>query len=241
MAGRALISFHACHPLRAWNWNAFISGRLGSASSSSSCGSAEFMGEVIPHHPGIPRLLLLSFFLPQSELFATKRTPTRLTSIPSFSGLPRQDSGHWWTSFFFAKPNQPGMQSGSEHQKWEGNCMRVKAFQNKQKTTKQCCPLVCLHRTNMSCVLQKRNLHSDQRSGDLHRQGNGSEEAGQREQRDGQVRVLGSSNSVLDRRTFFWLLFPAPSSCRLSHKDGDYDGVFFFFHFLIECAFHICI
>ncbi|KAM3617801.1 uncharacterized protein V6R79_011407 [Siganus canaliculatus] len=48
--------------------------RLGSASSSSSCGSAEYTGEVIPHHPG----------------------------------LPRQDSGHWWTSFFFAKPTMNG-------------------------------------------------------------------------------------------------------------------------------------
>ncbi|XP_074537685.1 pancreatic progenitor cell differentiation and proliferation factor A [Halichoeres trimaculatus] len=57
--------------------------RLGSASSNSSCGSAEYTGEFIPHHPG----------------------------------LPRQDSGHWWTSFFFAKPNQPGMQNGSDHQK----------------------------------------------------------------------------------------------------------------------------
>ncbi|XP_077571745.1 pancreatic progenitor cell differentiation and proliferation factor B-like [Stigmatopora nigra] len=44
--------------------------RIGSTSSSSSCSSAEYSGEVIPHHPG----------------------------------LPRQDSGHWWTSFFFAKP-----------------------------------------------------------------------------------------------------------------------------------------
>ncbi|KAF3697202.1 Pancreatic progenitor cell differentiation and proliferation factor A [Channa argus] len=54
--------------------------RLGSNSSNSSCGSAEYTGEVIPHHPG----------------------------------LPRQDSGHWWTSFFFGKQNQPGMQGGSE-------------------------------------------------------------------------------------------------------------------------------
>lgn len=29
-----------------------VPGRLGSASSSSSCGSAEYSGEVIPHHPG---------------------------------------------------------------------------------------------------------------------------------------------------------------------------------------------
>ncbi|KAF0035642.1 pancreatic progenitor cell differentiation and proliferation factor A [Scophthalmus maximus] len=57
--------------------------RIGSTSSNSSCGSAEFSGEVIPHHPG----------------------------------LPRQDSGHWWTSFFFAKQNQPGAQSGPDSQK----------------------------------------------------------------------------------------------------------------------------
>uniref|UniRef100_A0A8C6T1W1 Pancreatic progenitor cell differentiation and proliferation factor a n=1 Tax=Neogobius melanostomus TaxID=47308 RepID=A0A8C6T1W1_9GOBI len=54
--------------------------RLGSNSSNSSCGSAEYTGEIIPHHPG----------------------------------LPRQDSGHWWTSFFFAKP---GIQNGSESQR----------------------------------------------------------------------------------------------------------------------------
>ncbi|KAI3357854.1 hypothetical protein L3Q82_016246, partial [Scortum barcoo] len=47
--------------------------RIGSTSSSSSCGSSEYSGEVIPHHPG----------------------------------LPKQDSGHWWSSFFFGK--QPGM------------------------------------------------------------------------------------------------------------------------------------
>ncbi|XP_041860545.1 pancreatic progenitor cell differentiation and proliferation factor A [Melanotaenia boesemani] len=57
--------------------------RLGSNSSNSSCGSAEYAGEAIPHHPA----------------------------------LPRQDSGHWWTSFFFAKQNQPGMQNGSDNQK----------------------------------------------------------------------------------------------------------------------------
>ncbi|KAM8864323.1 pancreatic progenitor cell differentiation and proliferation factor A [Spinachia spinachia] len=57
--------------------------RLGSNSSNSSCGSAEYAGEVIPHPPG----------------------------------LQRQDSGHWWTSFFFAKPNQPGMPTGSDTQK----------------------------------------------------------------------------------------------------------------------------
>ncbi|XP_061590785.1 pancreatic progenitor cell differentiation and proliferation factor B-like [Cololabis saira] len=47
--------------------------RISSTSSSSSCGSSDYNGEVIPHHPG----------------------------------LPKQDSGHWWSSFFFGR--QPGM------------------------------------------------------------------------------------------------------------------------------------
>ncbi|KAL1020633.1 hypothetical protein UPYG_G00002690 [Umbra pygmaea] len=55
--------------------------RIGStSSSSSSCGSSEFSGEVIPHHPG----------------------------------LPKQDAGHWWSSFFFGKPTQPGMTTLTE-------------------------------------------------------------------------------------------------------------------------------
>ncbi|XP_063065394.1 pancreatic progenitor cell differentiation and proliferation factor A-like [Engraulis encrasicolus] len=49
--------------------------RIGSTSSNSSCGSAEYSGEVIPHPPGVAR----------------------------------QDSGHWWSSFFFGKQSQPGM------------------------------------------------------------------------------------------------------------------------------------
>ncbi|KAK7877912.1 hypothetical protein WMY93_031441 [Mugilogobius chulae] len=55
--------------------------RLGSNSSNSSCGSAEYTGEVIPHHPA----------------------------------LPRQDSGHWWTSFFFAKPGMHESQNGAAY------------------------------------------------------------------------------------------------------------------------------
>ncbi|KAB1278398.1 hypothetical protein Cadr_000007210 [Camelus dromedarius] len=31
---------------------------LGSTSSNSSCGSAEYPGEAIPHHPGLPQTLL---------------------------------------------------------------------------------------------------------------------------------------------------------------------------------------
>jgi len=55
--------------------NDYYRRRIGSTSSSSSCGSSEYTGEVIPHHPG----------------------------------LPKQDAGHWWSSFFFGKQNTPGM------------------------------------------------------------------------------------------------------------------------------------
>jgi len=42
-----------------------LPGRLGSNSSSSSCGSAEYTGEVIPHHPGRERNMdfVLKIFL----------------------------------------------------------------------------------------------------------------------------------------------------------------------------------
>ncbi|XP_048877841.1 pancreatic progenitor cell differentiation and proliferation factor B-like [Brienomyrus brachyistius] len=60
--------------------------RIGSTSSSSSCGSLESSGELIPHHPG----------------------------------LPRQDSGHWWSTFFFGKHNQPGMITQAESQQKVG-------------------------------------------------------------------------------------------------------------------------
>ncbi|XP_034027664.1 pancreatic progenitor cell differentiation and proliferation factor B [Thalassophryne amazonica] len=58
--------------------NDYYRRRIGSTSSNSSCGSSEYIGEVIPHHPG----------------------------------LPRQDSGHWWSSFFFGK--QMGMSPVTE-------------------------------------------------------------------------------------------------------------------------------
>ncbi|XP_021422455.2 pancreatic progenitor cell differentiation and proliferation factor B isoform X2 [Oncorhynchus mykiss] len=63
--------------------NDYYRRRIGSTSSSSSCGSSEYSGEVIPHHPG----------------------------------LPKQDSGHWWSSFFFGKQNQPGMTTLTEEAK----------------------------------------------------------------------------------------------------------------------------
>uniref|UniRef100_A0A9J7YFQ2 Pancreatic progenitor cell differentiation and proliferation factor b n=1 Tax=Cyprinus carpio carpio TaxID=630221 RepID=A0A9J7YFQ2_CYPCA len=68
-----------------------FSGRIGSTSSSSSCGSSEYSGEVIPHHPG----------------------------------LPKQDSGHWWSSFFFGKQNQPGMGTLTEEAQQKSGVMSV--------------------------------------------------------------------------------------------------------------------
>uniref|UniRef100_A0A8C1B194 Pancreatic progenitor cell differentiation and proliferation factor a n=1 Tax=Cyprinus carpio carpio TaxID=630221 RepID=A0A8C1B194_CYPCA len=35
-------------------------------------------------------------------------------------GLARQDSGHWWSSFFFGKQNQMGTLTGSESQQKAG-------------------------------------------------------------------------------------------------------------------------
>ncbi|XP_031421951.1 pancreatic progenitor cell differentiation and proliferation factor B [Clupea harengus] len=57
--------------------------RIGSTSSNSSCSSSEYSGEVIPHHPG----------------------------------LPKQDSGHWWSSFFFGKQVQMGTLAEENQQK----------------------------------------------------------------------------------------------------------------------------
>ncbi|KAL1249809.1 hypothetical protein QQF64_020814 [Cirrhinus molitorella] len=65
--------------------------RIGSTSSSSSCGSSEYSGEVIPHHPG----------------------------------LPKQDSGHWWSSFFFGKQNQPGMGTLTEEAQQKSGVVSV--------------------------------------------------------------------------------------------------------------------
>ncbi|XP_004410175.1 PREDICTED: pancreatic progenitor cell differentiation and proliferation factor [Odobenus rosmarus divergens] len=46
--------------------------RLGSTSSNSSCGSAEYGGEAIPHHPGLPKAdpghWWASFFFGKSTL-----------------------------------------------------------------------------------------------------------------------------------------------------------------------------
>uniref|UniRef100_A0A8C2EDI2 Pancreatic progenitor cell differentiation and proliferation factor B-like n=1 Tax=Cyprinus carpio TaxID=7962 RepID=A0A8C2EDI2_CYPCA len=64
---------------------------IGSTSSSSSCGSSEYSGEVIPHHPG----------------------------------LPKQDSGHWWSSFFFGEQNQPGMGTLTEEAQQKSGVVSV--------------------------------------------------------------------------------------------------------------------
>lgn len=72
--------------------------------------------------------ILLIVRLHQTRFFSNIRV------VP---GLPRQDSGHWWTSFFFAKPSQPGMQNGSEHQKWA-----FKYMTKTSKTSKTWRPLI---------------------------------------------------------------------------------------------------
>nr|XP_044604178.1 pancreatic progenitor cell differentiation and proliferation factor isoform X2 [Equus asinus] len=74
--------------------------RLGSTSSNSSCGSAEYPGEAIPHHPGLPKAdpghWWASFFFGKSTLpfMATvlespeHKTPKRKMREPS--SLPPQ-------------------------------------------------------------------------------------------------------------------------------------------------------
>ncbi|XP_034028904.1 pancreatic progenitor cell differentiation and proliferation factor A-like [Thalassophryne amazonica] len=61
-------------------------------------------------------------------------------ALPHHPGLPRQDSGHWWTSFFFAKQNQPGTQNASDSQKnrtyavtsGQGGCITREMVLNRQ-------------------------------------------------------------------------------------------------------------
>lgn len=71
------------HEVVSLSWSAFISGRLGSASSNSSCGSADYMGEVIPHHPGIESVIVIIFFL----LYLYTKQCSCLTSM-LFQGFP---------------------------------------------------------------------------------------------------------------------------------------------------------
>lgn len=59
-----------------------ISGRLGSTSSSGSCGSADYIGEVIPHHPGTKTCLCLSL----SETFVSCSSNTHFHSSQDFQG-----------------------------------------------------------------------------------------------------------------------------------------------------------
>uniref|UniRef100_A0A8C7ZEM0 Pancreatic progenitor cell differentiation and proliferation factor a n=1 Tax=Oryzias sinensis TaxID=183150 RepID=A0A8C7ZEM0_9TELE len=82
--------------------------RLGSSSSSSSCGSSEYTGEVIPHHPGLE---IDSFLCLKKRILVHRLI---LQYFLYLSALPRQDSGHWWTSFFFTKQNPA---NGSDNQK----------------------------------------------------------------------------------------------------------------------------
>ncbi|XP_063315623.1 pancreatic progenitor cell differentiation and proliferation factor [Pelobates fuscus] len=60
--------------------------RLGSTSSNSSCGSVDYQGEVIPHHPGLPKSdpghWWASFFFGKS----THPVMTTLSEFPENSG-----------------------------------------------------------------------------------------------------------------------------------------------------------
>ncbi|KAE8292650.1 Pancreatic progenitor cell differentiation and proliferation factor B [Larimichthys crocea] len=94
--------------------------RIGSTSSSSSCGSSEYSGEVIPHHPG----------------------------------LPKQDSGHWWSSFFFGK--QPGMTPLTEE-------AQQNPLFNMTKTTRQSVDHECTPTKNMN-FMRKRPKRQGQGS-----------------------------------------------------------------------------
>ncbi|KAM6164884.1 pancreatic progenitor cell differentiation and proliferation factor [Rhynchocyon petersi] len=66
--------------------------RLGSTSSNSSCGSAEYPGEAIPHHPGLPKAdpghWWASFF------FGKTSVPFMATVLesPERSGRPQASS-----------------------------------------------------------------------------------------------------------------------------------------------------
>ncbi|XP_039590836.1 pancreatic progenitor cell differentiation and proliferation factor-like [Polypterus senegalus] len=52
--------------------------RLGSTSSNSSCGSSEYSGEVIPHHPGLPKSDPGHWW---SSFFFGKHVPPAMTTV----------------------------------------------------------------------------------------------------------------------------------------------------------------
>ncbi|NP_001090325.1 pancreatic progenitor cell differentiation and proliferation factor B [Xenopus laevis] len=67
--------------------------RLGSTSSNSSCGSVDYSGEVIPHHPGLPKSdpghWWASFFFGKP----THPVMTTVSESPENSGSFRITSG----------------------------------------------------------------------------------------------------------------------------------------------------
>uniref|UniRef100_A0A8D0L1M0 Pancreatic progenitor cell differentiation and proliferation factor n=1 Tax=Sphenodon punctatus TaxID=8508 RepID=A0A8D0L1M0_SPHPU len=79
--------------------------RLGSTSSNSSCGSAEYSGEVIPHHPVNGK--------PGTPVDEGVKALGPHGAFPQ-AGLPKSDPGHWWASFFFGKSTHPIMTTLSE-------------------------------------------------------------------------------------------------------------------------------
>ncbi|XP_018415316.1 PREDICTED: pancreatic progenitor cell differentiation and proliferation factor [Nanorana parkeri] len=68
--------------------------RLGSTSSNSSCGSVDYSGEVIPHHPGLPKSdpghWWASFFFgkpPHPLMTTVSESPENSRSIHVTNGL----------------------------------------------------------------------------------------------------------------------------------------------------------
>ena len=80
----------------------FSLGRLGSTSSNSSCGSAEYPGEAIPHQPG-------ECSVPSVPRAMPRERQQHFDFASLLLGLPKADPGHWWASFFFGKSTLPFM------------------------------------------------------------------------------------------------------------------------------------
>ncbi|EFB18811.1 hypothetical protein PANDA_015264, partial [Ailuropoda melanoleuca] len=81
---------------------------LGSSSSNSSCGSAEYAGEAIPHHPGECRATPFRWGAPSGGNPISSGQQHHDPNL-LLSGLPKADPGHWWASFFFGKSTLPFM------------------------------------------------------------------------------------------------------------------------------------
>uniref|UniRef100_A0A8K9XXL7 Uncharacterized protein n=1 Tax=Oncorhynchus mykiss TaxID=8022 RepID=A0A8K9XXL7_ONCMY len=68
-------------------------------------------------------LMVASFFIEKKVFYSCRlHCPAKSSCCRTFGyffkcghpSLPKQDSGHWWSSFFFGKQNQPGMTTLTE-------------------------------------------------------------------------------------------------------------------------------